>query len=103
MTDSSAYPSDKKLSLHNVSVWDHHVHEVISAYSDMGTAIRRNIPFVLRRPSTEDLFPGTLFRMYNLAPVVPYDPLDPLNDAPLPALDAASHASFGSAMTLYLN
>ena len=49
----------------------------------MGTAIRKNIPFVLH------------------APVVTHDPLDP---APLPLLDATSHAAFASAnvMTQYL-
>ena len=96
MTDSSAYPSDKKLSLHNVSTWDHHVHKVISDYSDMGTAIRKNIPFILHHPTTADLFPGTDVRMYNYVPVVPHDPLD---HAPLPLLDATSHATFASAMT----
>jgi len=70
----------------------------------MGTAIRKNIPFVLHRPTTADLFQGTNVRMFNYAPVVPYDPLDP--DAPDPGspplLDTSSHAAFGSAMALYL-
>ena len=88
MTYSSAYPSDKKLSLHNVSTWDYHGHKVISAYSDMGTAIRKNIPFVLHHPTTADLFPGTDLSMYHYVPVVPHD--------------ATSHAAFASAMTQYL-
>ena len=45
MTDSiSAYPEDMKLSLYNVAAWENYVQKVISAYSDMGTAIRKNIP-----------------------------------------------------------
>ena len=88
MSDSfSTYPEDMKLSLHNVASWDNYVQKVISAYADMDTAIRKNIPFVLHRPTTEDLFPET----------------DDGEEEPTPrTLESSSHAAFSAAMVLFM-
>jgi len=99
MTDSfSSYPEDMKLSLHNVAAWENYVQKVISAYSDMGTAIRKNIPFVLHRPTTEDMFPDTDVRMYNFVPTV----LAEDEETPPRILDTTSHSAFSAAMVLYM-
>jgi hypothetical protein len=100
MSDSfSTYPEDMKLSLHNVASWDNYVQKVISAYADMGTAIRKNIPFVLHRPTTEDLFPETDVRMYHFIPSA-------LNDGEVEltprTLESSSHAAFSAAMVLFM-
>ena len=99
MTDSfSTYPEDMKLSLHNVAAWENYVQKVISAYSDMGTAIRKNIPFVLHRPTTEDMFPDTDVRMYNFVPTV----LAEDEETPPRILDTTSHSAYSAAMVLYM-
>jgi hypothetical protein len=49
---------------------ENYVQKVISAYSEMGTAIRKNKPFVLHRPTTEDMFPETDVRIFNFMPTL---------------------------------
>jgi hypothetical protein len=99
MTDSfSTYPEDMKLNLHNVATWENYVQKVISAYSDMGTAIRKNIPFVLHRPTIEDMFPDIDVRMYNFVPTV----LAEDEEAPPRILDAPSYSALSAAMVLYM-
>jgi len=94
----STYPEDMKLSLHNVAAWENYVQKVISAYSDMDTAIRKNIPFVLHRPTTKEMFPDTDVRMYNFVPTVLADD----EETPPRILDTSSHSAYSAAMVLYM-
>ena len=64
--------------------------KVISAFSNVGTAIRKNIPFVLHRPTTEDMFPDTDVRMYNFVPTI----LAEDEEAPPRILDTTSHSAY---------
>jgi len=49
---------------------ENYVQKVISAYSEMGTAIRKNKPFVLHRRTTKDMFPETDVRIFNFIPTL---------------------------------
>ena len=87
-----------KLSLHNVAAWKNYVQKVISAFSDMDTAIRKSIPFVLHRPTTEDMFPDTDVLMNNFGPTV----LAEDEETPPRILDTTSHSAYSAAMVLYM-
>jgi hypothetical protein len=71
---------------------ENYVQKVISAYSDMGTAIRKIIHFVLRCPTTEDMFPGNHARMYNfIYTVLADDEETPRHIQPLRILHSSGH------------
>jgi len=62
---SSTYDSKKLLSNLNVTNWDHHICELLSAFPIMGRAIRTGVPFVPRTPTVDDLFADGVTRKYH--------------------------------------
>jgi len=53
------------LSINNVSNWDHHLKLKLTAFPDVGTAIRKGTAFVLTPPTVNDLVAGTTVRKYH--------------------------------------
>ena len=88
MTDTSNYPASKLLSIHNVTIWQHYVFKILSAYPRVGTAIRSGIPFVIQKPSLNDFYPNSMIKIY------------PTTGTDL-AADALSHAALQKAMLHY--
>jgi len=52
------------LSVNNVSNWDHHLKMKLTAFPDVGSAIRKGTPFVLLPSTVNDLIGENLFRKY---------------------------------------
>ena len=88
MTDTSNYPASKLLSIHNVTIWQHYVFKILSAYPRVGTAIRSGIPFVIQKPSLNDFYPNSMIKIYPTT-------------GPDLAADAISHAELQKAMLHY--
>jgi len=59
------------LSINNVSNWDHHLKLKLTAFPDVGSAIRKGTAFVLTPPTVNDLIEGTLTRKYNFQLALP--------------------------------
>ena len=64
MLQSSTYPSNKLLSISNVTPWIIYLLELLFAFPDLGVAIRSGIPFELSEPTIDDLFKGTNTKKY---------------------------------------
>ncbi len=56
MSQSLTYPSNKLLSLTNVTPWNIYLLELLFAFPDMGVAIRSGVPFKLNEPTMDDRF-----------------------------------------------
>jgi hypothetical protein len=54
------------LTSSNVTNWEHYLDDKLTAFPDVGQAIRNKTPFVLTKPNINDLFEDTDVRMYNL-------------------------------------
>jgi hypothetical protein len=54
------------LTSNNVTNWEHYLDDKLTTFPDVGQAIRSKIPFVLIKPTINDLFEDTNVRMYNL-------------------------------------
>jgi hypothetical protein len=54
------------LTTNNVTNWEHYLDDKLTAFPDVGQAIRNKTPFVLTKPTINDLFEDTNVRMYNL-------------------------------------
>ena len=46
--------------------WEHYLDDKLTAFPNVGQAIRNKTPFVLTKPTIDDLFEDTNVRMYNL-------------------------------------
>ena len=64
MSQSLTYPSNKLLSLTNVTPWNIYLLELLFAFPDMGVAIRSGVPFVLNEPTMDDRFKNSNTRKY---------------------------------------
>jgi len=54
------------LTSSNVTNWEHYLDDELTAFPDVGQAIRNKTPFVFTKPTINDLFEDTNVRMYNL-------------------------------------
>ena len=54
------------LTSNNVTNWEHYLDDKLTALRGVGQAIRNKTPFVLTKPTINDLFEDTNLRMYNL-------------------------------------
>jgi hypothetical protein len=52
----------------NVTNWEHQIKNKLTAFPDIGQAIRTKTPYVLAKPTIDDLIEDTNIRMYNLQP-----------------------------------
>jgi hypothetical protein len=50
----------------NVTNWEHQIKNNLTAFPDIGQAIRTKIPYVLTKPTIDDLIEDTNIWMYNL-------------------------------------
>ena len=66
--ESSTYPTNMLLSISNVSNWDHNLKMKLTAYPDIGSAIRKGTAINLVKPTIHDLIEDSDLRMYNLPP-----------------------------------
>ena len=66
--ESSTYPATMLLTMTNVITWEHQIKNKLTAFPDIGQAIRTKTPYVLARPTIDDLIKDTNIRMYNLQP-----------------------------------
>ena len=64
MSQSLTYPSNKLLSLTNVTPWNIYLLELLFAFPDMGVAIRSGVPFKLNKPTMLDTFEDSNTRKY---------------------------------------
>ena len=64
MSASESYDATKLLNNLNITNWDHHLREMLSAYPIMGKAIRKGIPYEAIKPTVDDLFQDGA-RMYS--------------------------------------
>jgi hypothetical protein len=64
MSTSESYDATKLLTNLNITNWDHHLREKLSAYPIMGKAIRKGIPHEAIKPTVDDLFADGA-RMYS--------------------------------------
>ena len=67
MSTSESYDTTKLLTNLNITNWDHHLREKLSAYPIMGKAIRKGIPYKVIKPTVDDLFEDGA-RMYSYLP-----------------------------------
>ena len=63
--ESPAFPVAMHLTSNNVTNWEHYMDDKLTAYKDVGQAIRNKMPFVLLKPTIDDLIEETNVRMYN--------------------------------------
>ena len=61
-----SFPPAMHLTSNNVTNWEHYLDDKLTAFPDVGQAIRNKTPFVLTKPTINDLFEDTNVRMYNL-------------------------------------
>ncbi len=54
------------LTMTNVTNWEHQLINKLTAFPDIGQPIRTKTPYVLARPTIDDLIEDTNIRMYNL-------------------------------------
>ena len=64
MSTSESYDATKLLTNLNITNWDHHLREKLSAYPIMGKAIRKGVPYEVIKPTVDDLFEDGA-RMYS--------------------------------------
>ena len=64
MSTSESYDATKLLNNLNITNWDHHLREKLSAYPIMGKAIRKGIPYEVIKPTVDDIFEDGA-RMYS--------------------------------------
>ena len=64
MSQSLTYPSNKLLSLTNVTPWNIYLLELLFAFPDMGVAIRSGVPLMLNEPTMDDRFKNSNTRKY---------------------------------------
>ena len=69
--ESTTYPATMLLTMTNVINWEHQLKNKLTAFPDIGQAIRTKTPYVLARPTIDDLIEDTNIRMYNLQPENP--------------------------------
>ena len=69
--ESMTFLPSMLLSINNVSNWDHHLKLKLTAFPDVGSAIRKATPFILLPPTVNDLIEGTLTRKYNFQLALP--------------------------------
>ena len=74
-----SFPPAMHLTSNNVTNWEHYLDDKLTAFPDVGQAIRNKTPFVLTKPTINDLFEDTNVRMYNLQ----VDDPTGLTDSPL--------------------
>ena len=67
MSTSESYDTTKLLTNLNITNWDHHLLEKLSAYPIMGKAIRKGIRYKVIKPTVDDLFEDGA-RMYSYLP-----------------------------------
>ena len=65
MTTTPAYPPDKQLTVDNAQMWDFHIHDSMSAFPLIGSAIRNNKKYVLPVPSANDTLLNSIDLRYN--------------------------------------
>ena len=63
--ESSTYPAPMLLSINNITNWEHHMKNKLTAFPDIGLAIRNKTPYVLTKPTINDLIEDSNVRMYN--------------------------------------
>jgi hypothetical protein len=61
-----SFPPAMHLTSNNVANWEYYLDDKLTAFPDVGQAIRNKSPFVLTKPTINDLFEDTNVRMYNL-------------------------------------
>ena len=66
--EPSTYPTTMLLTMTNVTTWEHQIKNKLTAFPDIGQAIRTKTPYVLAKPTIDDLIEDTNIRMYNLQP-----------------------------------
>ncbi len=59
-----SFPPAMHLTSNNVTNWEHYLDDKLTAFPDVGQAIRNKTPFVLTKPTINDLFEDTNERMY---------------------------------------
>jgi len=69
--ESTTYPANMLLSINNVSNWDHHLKMKLTAFLDVGSAIRKGTPFILPQPTMADLIGDSTVRKSNFQPENP--------------------------------
>ena len=67
MSTSESYDTTKLLTNLNITNWDHHLREKLSAYPIMGKAIRKGTRYIVIEPTADDLFSNGA-RMYSYLP-----------------------------------
>ncbi len=63
---TESFPPAFHLTSNNLTNWEHYLDDKLTAYKDVGQAIRNKSPFLLPKPSIDNLFEETNVRMYNL-------------------------------------
>jgi hypothetical protein len=63
--ESSTYPAPMLLSINNVTNWEYYMKNKLTAFPDIGLAIRNKTPYVLTKPTINDLIEDSNVRMYN--------------------------------------
>ena len=63
--ESSTYPTTMLLSMNNVTNWEHNMKNMLTAFPDVGQAIRNKTPYVLIKPTINDLIEDSDIRKYN--------------------------------------
>ena len=61
----STYPASMLLSINNVSNWEYYMKNKLTAFPDIGQAIRNKTPYVLTKPTFNDLIEDSDVRMCN--------------------------------------
>ena len=63
--ESSPYPVPMLISISNVSNWEYYMKNKLTAFPDIGQAIRNKTPYVLTKPIINSLIEDSDDRMYN--------------------------------------
>ena len=59
LIESSTYLATILLTMTNVTNWEHQIKNKLTAFPDIGQAIRTKTPYVLARPTIDDLIEDT--------------------------------------------
>ncbi len=71
--ESSAFPVAMHLTSNNVTNWEHYMNDKLTADKDVVQAIRNKMPFVLLKPTIDDLIEETNVRATGRRPDRPCD------------------------------
>ena len=63
--ESSTYAVPMLISINNVSNWEYYMKNKLTTFPDIGQAIRNKTPYVLTKPTINDLIEDSDVRMYN--------------------------------------